>query len=73
MNNGGPIVYANGGEWANVTGYPQGFDGINLPKSKKVIWTRGSKVEVAWGIHANHGGGYTYRLCKAKEASEECF
>ena len=27
-------------------------------------WKRGSVVEAAWGIIANHGGGYSYRLCK---------
>ena len=27
-------------------------------------WTQGSAQEVAWSIFANHGGGYTYRLCK---------
>ena len=26
-------------------------------------WQRGSVVEAAWGIWANHGGGYSYRLC----------
>lgn len=41
-------------------------------------WTIGSVVEVAWGIVANHGGGYSYRLCKVPEEgmsylTEECF
>lgn len=41
-------------------------------------WTRGAEVEVAWGIRANHGGGYSYRLCKLPESgrkglTEECF
>jgi len=41
-------------------------------------WYRGSLVEVVWGIVANHGGGYSYRLCKMPEAgvsklTEECF
>uniref|UniRef100_A0A7M5V5A9 Uncharacterized protein n=1 Tax=Clytia hemisphaerica TaxID=252671 RepID=A0A7M5V5A9_9CNID len=41
-------------------------------------WTRGEAVEVAWGIRANHGGGYSYRLCKMpkegrKALTEECF
>jgi hypothetical protein len=35
-------------------------------------------VEVAWGIVANHGGGYSYRLCKVPEdglgyITEDCF
>ena len=42
-------------------------------------WTRGDVVEVAWSIIANHGGGYSYRLCKLpkeggrKALTEECF
>jgi len=41
-------------------------------------WARGSVVEVIWGIFANHGGGYSYRLCKLPEEgyshlTEECF
>ena len=41
-------------------------------------WSRGDVVEVAWGITANHGGGYSYRLCKVPPEgksylSEECF
>ena len=41
-------------------------------------WTRGAVVEVIWGILANHGGGYSYRLCKTPEQgyshlTEECF
>jgi len=49
-------------------------------RHQKVVtnWTRGSVVEAAWGIRANHGGGYSYRLCKVpKEGirglTEECF
>jgi len=42
-------------------------------------WEQGSVVEAAWGIIANHGGGYSYRLCKVPEeglysgVTEECF
>jgi len=41
-------------------------------------WKAGSVVEVGWGIIANHGGGYSYRLCKLPEEgreflTEECF
>ena len=32
------------------------------------------KRKVAWGIAANHGGGYQYRLCPADaDPTEECF
>lgn len=38
------------------------------------VWTAGESVEVSWGIRYNHGGGYQYRLCPAKEElTEECF
>ena len=45
---------------------------------KVTNWTRGSIVEVAWGVSANHGGGYSYRLCKVPAEgmhalTEECF
>ena len=39
----------------------------------------GSTIEVAFGITANHGGGYSYRLCKIPKdegvagLTEECF
>ena len=41
-------------------------------------WTAGSFQEVAWFVHANHAGGYSYRLCKMpnggiSEVTEECF
>ena len=38
-------------------------------------WRRGEVAEVGWGMLANHGGGYSYRLCKLGEGlvTEECF
>jgi len=57
-------------------GIPQGRDGKDMPELADVetIWPAGSVQEVAWAIHANHGGGYAYRLCpKSAEATEECF
>merc|ERR1712156_1304920 len=41
-------------------------------------WERGGTAEVGWAIKANHGGGYSYRLCKVGEdgpgaVTEECF
>merc|ERR1712083_590017 len=36
--------------------------------------TRGSTHEVGWAITANHGGGYSYRLCPTStNVTEECF
>jgi hypothetical protein len=71
-------------------GVPPGKDGLGIPGSKKdskytpelldkTTWKRGGIVEVAWGISANHGGGYQYRLCPKqdfetmKNVEEECF
>jgi len=53
----------------------QGFPGTDLPPVNfKTVWKRGSDVEVAWAIAANHGGGYQYRLCpKESELTEDCF
>jgi len=51
-----------------------GTDGVNLPPTTRSIWQRGSVVEVAERISANHGGGYAYRLCPSSEAATEaCF
>ena len=41
-------------------------------------WKAGSVAEVAFYLSGNHGGGYSYRLCKAPEEgmgglTEECF
>merc|ERR1712029_1159389 len=41
-------------------------------------WQRGGVAEVGWEIIANHGGGYSYRLCPAPQngeevVTEECF
>ena len=42
------------------------------------LYFRGDLAEVGWGMNANHGGGYSYRLCKIPEEgrsglTEECF
>ena len=44
------------------------------PLPSGVVWRSGSHVEVAWAAFANHGGGYSYRLCPlSSELTEECF
>jgi len=69
---GGPVGYANGG--FAPKGVAQGADGLSLPKQNTTVWKKGSHVEVAWAISANHGGGYSYRLCKSDgNVTEECF
>ena len=37
-------------------------------------WEAGGVAEVSWAINANHGGGYSYRLCpKTEPLTEACF
>eukprot|EP00438_Fugacium_kawagutii_P024618 Skav207647 [mRNA] locus=scaffold2758:23314:24345:+ [translate_table: standard] len=71
-----------GGKEKNVLGssgqllgfHEAGMDGQKLPGKEPMVWPRGSIQEVAWAITANHGGGYSYRLCpKGGEINEECF
>lgn len=49
-----------------------GMDGRDLPKlvDTHTVWEAGSIQEVAWGVYANHGGGYAYRLCPADDVTE---
>jgi len=69
---GGPRAYANGG--TPPPGIAQNLDGLEMPEMAPTYWQLGTSVEVAWAIAANHGGGYSYRLCKKSEGiSEECF
>jgi len=65
------------GGWA-PPGVPQGALGSEAPWNSKLslqtIWVAGEEAEVGWGITANHGGGYQFRLCPAGSKSEEsCF
>ena len=49
---------------------------VVLPAVELPVYTggAGSVVEVAFGLAANHGGGYQYRLCPADATlDEECF
>jgi len=51
-----------------------GRDGRQLPATEPTYWPAGGVADVAWGINANHGGGYSYRLCPAGSSiSEACF
>ena len=68
-------------------GFGWGADALDVswPDAVTTRWAAGSAVEVAWGIKANHGGGYSYRLCRRGGSdggsegssdgglSEECF
>merc|ERR1719330_294487 len=62
------------GGLAPAPGHKMGDKGSQLVPSEKTQWTVGSTVEVEWGMWANHGGGYQYRLCpKSEPLTEECF
>jgi hypothetical protein len=75
---------AGGSPFSNMThnggfappGYEYGQDFLTIPKTA-VPYTlaRGSVQEMAWAALANHGGGYSWRLCKnlPGEVSEACF
>lgn len=59
---------------ASISGFKVGAKGSKLPKTRGPQWAAGSKQEVSWGLFANHGGGYSYRLCsKSDNITEECF
>lgn len=69
---GNPLPLPNGGN--APPGVVQGLDGLELPATEPTVWKQGEVVEVAWAIMANHGGGYSWRLCKKTDAiTEECF
>jgi len=68
-------VYTGGqsGEYV-VGGRQPGALGSKLPSTKGLTWIAGSSAEVSFSLYANHGGGYSYRLCpKSSKLTEECF
>jgi len=77
VGGGGEIYNGNGG-WP-PTDMLQGQDPLAVTQAPVTIstsWARGSNQTVAMGIWANHGGGYSYRLCKNDgkgKVSETCF
>lgn len=62
------------GDYVNTSFAKHGDRGSELPPTALTTWERGSAVNVTWQITANHGGGYSYRLCPASEPlTEACF
>jgi len=51
--------------------FASGMDGILLPPTTPTEWVAGSNVEVGFALTANHGGGYSYRLCPANGVVNE--
>jgi hypothetical protein len=57
-----------------IIGGPEpGTFGSTLPETEGPEFAAGSIQEVSWSLYANHGGGYSYRLCpKSEPLTEEC-
>ncbi len=64
-----------GGDYQNTSKARRSDRGSQLPpRPSGTVWRAGQVVEVAWTRKAWHGGGYSYRLCKAtSELTEACF
>lgn len=64
-----------GAAFVNTTHAKIGDLGSKLPHTPSgVTWKAGDTVEVAWTLQANHGGGYSYRLCPLSSTlNEHCF
>lgn len=64
-----------GARYQNTTHAKIGDLGSNLPYiPSSVEWVAGNDYEVSWTLQANHGGGYSYRLCPlGSTLDEECF
>jgi hypothetical protein len=52
----------------------QGDLGTTLPRNPTgVVWQSGERAEVKLSVRANHGGGWSFRLCPADEPlTEKC-
>jgi len=64
--------------WDPKDGYGDNSIEREFPNAVTTEWVEGSVVDAAWGISAQHGGGYSYRLCKLPPEgrsglTEECF
>jgi len=52
----------------------EGKDGRTHPVTARTVHSAGGVIEVGWAINANHGGGYSMRLCPSNsDLSEACF
>jgi len=70
---GGPPGECPGGGF----GYGPAAENVTFKDVVNTRWSLGSVATVGWGIMANHGGGYSYRLCRKPKRgyklTEECF
>jgi len=56
----------------------ENIEDYEWPSAPVTQWEAGSIQEVAWFVSANHGGGYSFRMCKKPDEgslalTEECF
>jgi len=74
---GSPLTNMSGNGGNPPPGIAQGADGLAaLAPKPPTAWKRGAAVEVAWAMMANHGGGYSWRLCPngpGATVDEACF
>jgi len=75
INSGSKVSFPNPPTTAKDV--PKAGPGTALPSvGPGPTWRRGDVIKPTWALYANHGGGYSYRLCKRKpgsEVTEECF
>ena len=72
---GGPHPGGGAGVFTKTQWAQQGDAGSRVlpPSPSGTVWTAGTVAEVAWGLRANHGGGYQYRICPSTAAlTEDC-
>ncbi len=63
-------------DFVNTTNAKHGDLGSETlkPGPSQATWVAGTEVETMWGLRANHGGGFQWRLCpRAQKLTEACF
>jgi len=76
---GGTPWRANVSEWGDFVDNRYAAHGdagskVLAPLPTGVVWKAGGEAEAVWQIGANHGGGYSYRLCpRGEPLTEACF
>ena len=79
MAGGEPVAGAEppqGAKYTPTRHAKQGDAGsTTLPAAPtNTVWTAGGEAEVSWTMRANHGGGYSYRICpRGAPLTEACF
>jgi len=73
-----PVFYPFGNCPGGGSSYGPKGETLEFPNVIVTAWQPGAVVEVGWSVSANHGGGYSYRLCKLAEGgkpalTEKCF